>query len=62
MKCEIISTAAPLHPGSAHCVTHNMPLPHMMPDDLCPIGKIKQAVEEGLAIIRAARDELPPKK
>jgi hypothetical protein len=67
-KCEFVLIPVPLRPGDAgspmtamvHCRTHHMLA--SSDDDRCPVGKVEQAVEEGLAIIRAARDELPPKR
>jgi hypothetical protein len=61
MKCEIVVMPASINPqvSMAFCQTHNMPLGQMpMQPGLCPVGQVKQAVEDGLAIIRAARDEL----
>jgi hypothetical protein len=62
MKCEIVNFLVPDNPYSAgfssarpycRCNTHGMQdfAPGML---LCPVGKIEQAVEDGLAKIAAA--------
>jgi hypothetical protein len=67
-RCKIAATivpdgppylAAPLGASKAavRCETHGMPLDGPGPigaGDLCPVGKIEQAVEEGIARIKAA--------
>jgi hypothetical protein len=63
MKCDIISFVVAVNPMAANsetrtcfqCNTHHWPdVPPTFGPQLCPIGKIEQAVEDGLAKIAAA--------
>jgi hypothetical protein len=66
MKCDIICFAVstdPLHAnsptrGCVQCNTHQMSdfAPYHYEGQLCPVGKVEQAVEDGLAKITAAID------
>jgi hypothetical protein len=63
-ECKIIHTAGPMGPpyyvdspmvAYAQCETHGFAMgagPHS--GDLCPIGRVEKAVEQGLALIHAA--------
>lgn len=65
MKCEIMCYAVPL-PGQpltacgtmttqCQCMTHGTIMPPFSSSDSpCPVGRVEQAVEEGLAKIAAA--------
>ncbi len=66
MKCEIIAFMVPTDPraacsptrGIVQCNTHQMTdfAPFHYEGQLCPVGKVEQAVEDGLAKIAAAID------
>ena len=67
MKCDIICYAVPTDNyansparGCVKCNTHGMVdwAPYVAVGDLCPIGKIEQAVEDGLEKIRQAVSEV----
>ncbi len=72
MKCEIICFTVPTDPTAAfspgraciQCNTHQMTdfAPYHYEGQLCPVGKVEQAVEDGLAKIAAATDQqsMPP--
>lgn len=64
MKCEIVCQAVLTNPhaavsdmrGCIQCNTHQMIdfAPYHYEGQLCPVGRVEQAVEEGLAKIAAA--------
>jgi len=63
MKCDIICYSVPTTPyanspgrGCVKCNTHGMVdwTSEFALGDLCPVGKIEQAVEDGLEKIRLA--------
>jgi hypothetical protein len=67
MRCEIFCYAIETTPfangptrGCCKCNTHGMVdwAPYVAVGDLCPIGKIEQAVEDGLEKIRQAVSEV----
>jgi hypothetical protein len=64
MKCDIVCHAVLTNPhaaisdmrGRIQCNTHQMTdfAPFYYEGQLCPVGKVEQAVEDGLASIKAA--------
>jgi len=64
MKCDIVSFMVPVDRSANsqarpcfQCNTHHWPdVPLTFGPQLCPIGKIEQAVEDGLAKIAAAAE------
>jgi hypothetical protein len=69
MRCEIVCYAVLEDPyragygtsrGCCKCNTHGMVdwAPYVIVGDLCPVGKVEQAVEDGLEKIRQAVSEV----
>jgi len=67
MKCDVVHFTMPLYPYDANspsrtyvqCNTHLVTdfAPYYHKDMLCPVGKIEQAVEDGLEKIRKALND-----
>lgn len=66
-RCEITCYLAPMYEGGrptvsgptrtmSYCSTHHFTMDHhpTTSDSLCPLGRIEQAVEDGIAKIKAA--------
>jgi len=68
MRCEIVCYAVAIDPmaafsptrGCCKCNTHGMVdwAPYVAVGDLCPVGKVEQAVEDGLEKIRQVVSEV----